>query len=106
MEMVAAVVVGAQAIWCTRIAHHAIEIEHCVEVAFAANPLVDSLSVGFAQWTWMIVVGANVGCDRGANDVESVSVSADDDLLVGRDDSMDALGMRRHSYFPFAGDSS
>ena len=102
MEMVSAVVGGAEAVWLTRVADHAIEIEHSVEVAFAANPLVDELSVGFAWWARVVVVGADVGRDRRANDAESMGVSADDNLLVGSEDSLHALGMRRLRYFAFA----
>src|SRR5690349_12973624 len=104
--MVSAVVGGTQSVWLTRVADDCVKIEHGVEVSFAANPLVDSLAVGFAQWAWVIVIRADIRRDRRANDAESVSMGADDDLLVRGEDSMNPLDMCRLCYLALAGEAA
>ena len=103
MEVVSAIVGGAEAIWLAWVADYCVEVQDCVEMAFAANPLVNGLTIGFGQRAGMIVIRADVRRDRRADYAESVSVGADDDLLVRGEDPMHALGMRCLRYFSFAG---
>lgn len=106
MQVVSAVVGGAEAVWLAGVANNCVEVDDRVEVAFTANPLIDGLAVGFAQWARMIVIGTYVWCDRRTDNAESVRVSADNDLLVRGKHPMDVLSMRRLCYFAFAGESA
>ena len=49
----------------------------------------------------MIVVGTDIGGDGGAEDAEAVGVGAGDDLLIGREDSLDEGGCVLRAGLPF-----
>jgi len=106
VEVVSAVVVGAEAVGLARVARYGVEVDDCVEVAGGANPLVDGLAVGFAARARVVVIGAYVGRDGCADDAESVRVGAGDDLFVGGNDIFCALDMFCFGYFCSAGETS
>jgi hypothetical protein len=70
------------------IADHGVEVDDRVEMAWSANPLIDSLTVGLAQRAWVVVAGTNVRSDGGSVNAQAVRVGARDDLLVGGDDTL------------------
>ena len=55
VEVVAAIVGGQEAIGMLRVAHDSVEVDHRVEVARRANPLIHCLPVGLAQRAGMVV---------------------------------------------------
>src|ERR1700751_4544146 len=55
MEMVPAIVDGKQAVAALWVTHNSVEVNHRVEMAIRANPFIDDLSVGFTQWTGVII---------------------------------------------------
>ena len=93
MQVVAAVVGGEQLIGMLGIADYGIEIDHRIEVAVGADPLIHGLAVRFAGWPGVIKTGANVRCDGGAIDQQSVGMGARDDLLIGGEDTPHEGGM-------------
>ena len=86
--MVSRVVGGTHAGWVLGVGHYFVEIDDCIEVARCANPVVDCLAIGFVSGGGVIVVGAAVGKDRGADDLEVLGVGAGDDLFIAADDAM------------------
>ena len=65
--MVPAIVVGSQPAGLTRIAHNRVKVNHRVEVAGRANPLIDGLAVRFAKRAGMIIVRACIRGDSRTN---------------------------------------
>ena len=65
------------------VTHNSVEVNHRVEMARRANPFIDDLSVGFTQWTGMIIIRACIRSDGRADHYNAVRVSSGKDLFVG-----------------------
>ena len=84
MQVIAAIVGRQKLIGMLRVADHAVEINHSIEISRSANPAVDGLPVSFAQWTRMIIARPNVRSDGRSDHVESVCMRACNYLLICR----------------------
>jgi hypothetical protein len=68
MQVIAAIISRRHLTRMLRIAQHVVEVNHCIEVSCRTNPLIHGLSVALAQRPWVVVVGTDIRCDRGAKD--------------------------------------
>ena len=53
--MVTGIVRWQQPIGILWVAHHGVEVNHCVEISGRADPLIDGLPVGVAQGAGMVI---------------------------------------------------
>jgi hypothetical protein len=89
-----------------RIADDGVEVDECIEVPGSADPCVDGLAVGLAEWSGVLVVGARIRRDGGSVDSKAMSVGAFDELLVGGDEAVYEVGVVRGGHFSRAGESA
>ena len=54
--MIAAIEIGQQLIGMIGIANYRVKIDYAIEMSSAANPLIHSLSIGFAHRAGMIII--------------------------------------------------
>ena len=101
--MVTAVVGGQEAVGMLRVADYGVEVDDCVKVTGGANPLIDCLTVGLAEWAGVVVVRPDVGRDGRSVDAESVRVGTCDDLLVRGENLLHECGVLSGSHLAVAG---
>ena len=99
MQVISAIVGGKQAFWLTRITRHGVEVDDRIEGASRANPFIDGPTIGFAQWTGVIIVRADIWGDGGTDHANTVRVCPGDDLLIGRNYPPDAFLVFRPGHF-------
>jgi hypothetical protein len=86
MQVVSGVEFWQQAIRTSRIAHDLVEVNYRIKMARHTNPFVDSLTVRFTLGLRMIKAGAGERQNCSASNLDSVSMSASDNLLICSDD--------------------
>src|SRR5665213_4450346 len=62
--------------------HHLVEIDDCIEMSRRTNPCVDGLSIQLIPCRGMVIVGAGVRHYRRPDDLKSMCMRPQDDLLV------------------------
>ena len=82
VEVVARIIVGAQAIWLLRVFYGNLEVDDRVKVTTGSNPLIYGLPISLIRWFGMVVLGSSIGQDRSAIDEDVLLVGSADDLLI------------------------
>ena len=100
MQSIAGVVGRVQAAGVGRVTRRAVEVDDSVEAAAGADPSVDCLArpLPMAVLVVVHVVAAERG-ERPPVHADALRVRTDDDLLIGRDQPVGGLLLRRRRRF-------
>jgi len=82
MKVVAGIESGKKAVRAVGVAGDLVEVDEGIEVTRGANPLIHGLAIRFGCRPRMIELRSDEGENRGAYDLNAVSVGAGDELLV------------------------
>src|SRR5215472_13906222 len=96
--MVARIERRKQAIRMPWVTHRLIEVDHCIEVAWCADPAVHGLAVCLTRSSGVIKRRADERKNRCTDHLDAMSMRSRNNLLVGAEDSTNERLMlcRRH----------